>query len=301
MSKVYPDISHHHPVSDWDKIEKNCPFIITKATQGTSFVDSTLDKIIKQCESRGIPYWLYVYLNKGGEEAQARFMVKTCKGKIGKHFVGYCLDVEAGNTAGGVKKALSYLEGLGYKCMVYTMYSQFASYRSVINAKGSNTAWWEARYGKNNGSYSSKYPCHAGVDLHQFTEYGSCPGIKSKIDLNRLTGLKSEEWFKTPLSASTQETETGKKAYSGKFPTLPERGYFKQGDGYKTLTDAASVAEIKVVQTFLNWAAGSKLAIDGSYGLKTVAAVEDFQMLAGVAPDGKFGKKSLAKAKTMKK
>lgn len=44
MSKLYPDISHHHPVKDWNKIETNCPFIITKATQGTSFVDSALKK-----------------------------------------------------------------------------------------------------------------------------------------------------------------------------------------------------------------------------------------------------------------
>lgn len=42
MSKYYPDISHHHTVEDWNKVAKNCPFLITKATQGTSFVDSAM-------------------------------------------------------------------------------------------------------------------------------------------------------------------------------------------------------------------------------------------------------------------
>ena len=94
MSKLYPDISHHHPVKDWNKIENNCPFIITKATQGTTFVDSALKKIISECEKRKIPYWLYTYLDKGDELAQAKFMVNTCKKLIGKYFVGYILDVE---------------------------------------------------------------------------------------------------------------------------------------------------------------------------------------------------------------
>lgn len=50
MSKYYPDISHHHTVADWKEVEKNCPFLITKATQGTSFVDSAMEGIVRQCE-----------------------------------------------------------------------------------------------------------------------------------------------------------------------------------------------------------------------------------------------------------
>ena len=76
--------------------------------------------IVKQCEKRGIPYWLYAYLNKGDELAQAKFLVKTCKDKIGKHFMGYVLDVEAGNAASGVQKAMDYLKTLEYKMMLYT-------------------------------------------------------------------------------------------------------------------------------------------------------------------------------------
>lgn len=206
MSK-YPDISHHHPVSDWDKIEKNCPFIITKATQGTSFVDSAMAGIVRQCEKRGIPYWLYVYLNKGDELEQAKFLVKTCKDKVGKCFVGYILDVEAGNTAAGIQKAVDYLKTLGCKMMIYTMYAQYSTYKNVIKNRPTKCAWWEARYGLNDGTYCSNYPCHDGADLHQFTSNGSCPGISDRIDLNRITGQgKSEKWFMT----SKEEKEDDK-------------------------------------------------------------------------------------------
>lgn len=226
MSK-YPDISHHHPVGDWDKIESNCPFIITKATQGTTFVDDTMEEIVRQCEKRGIPYWLYTYLNKGDELAQAKFLVKTCEDKVGKHFVGYVLDVEAGNTASGVQKAMDYLKTLGEKMMIYTMYAEYDTYKNIIKSRPEKCAWWEARYGLNDGTYNSKYPCHDGVDLHQFTSQGTCPGISDKIDLNRITGQgKSEKWFMTPKGEKEVEEVAEKK-----------EGCFSVNKGAKGLTE----------------------------------------------------------------
>ena len=212
MSKYYPDISHHHTVEDWNKVAKNCPFLITKATQGTSFVDSAMAGVVKQCEKRGIPYWLYVYLNKGDELAQAKFLVKTCKDKIGEYFMGYVLDVEAGNPASGVQKAMDYLKTLDYKMMVYTMYAQYDKYKNILAARPGKCVWWEARYGLNNGKYDAAYPCHAGADLHQYTSEGTCPGFDEKVDLNRITGQgKKEKWFVTPKQKDGDagaETET---------------------------------------------------------------------------------------------
>lgn len=198
-------------------------------------MDTALDSIIKNCEAKKIPYWLYTFLRKGEELEQAKFMVKTCKTKIGKYFRGYILDVESGNTASGVKEALEYINGLGYKTMIYTMYAEYSTYKSVIANRGSNCAWWEARYGLNTGNYNSKYPPHSGVDLHQFTENGTCPGINDKIDLNRLTGKKSESWFltlledKAPYSKITKDSdktaikwmqERLNKCYTGSLATL---------------------------------------------------------------------------------
>lgn len=196
--KAIPDISHYHPVSNWAKVKTDCSFMISKATQGTSFVDSTLNSFIKGCEKNKIPYYLYAYLNKGDELAQAKFMVKTCKGKVGSYFRGYILDVEAQNSAVNVKEALTWLSKQCDKCMIYTMYSQYSKYKSVIDYRPSNCAWWEARYGQNNGYYDSKYPCHANADLHQYTSQGKCEGIKGsgKVDLNMIVSSKKKlSWF----------------------------------------------------------------------------------------------------------
>lgn len=189
-----PDISHWHPCKSFAQLKANCDFAISKATQGTNNIDSTLYSFIAGCESVGLPYWLYTYLNKGNERKQADYMVKICSNRVGKYFVGYVLDVEAGNAAADVKLALDYLKTTG-PTMIYTMYAQYNTYKSVIQERPDNCAWWEARYGSNNGTYNSKYPAHSGCDLHQYTSAGYCPGVGSGVDLNRICGKKTLEYF----------------------------------------------------------------------------------------------------------
>lgn len=211
MGKII-DISHHHHVSDWGKVEKNCDVMITKATQGTSFVDDYFETIVTQCEKRKIPYWLYTYLNRGDELAQAKFLVKTCRDKVGECFVGYILDVEDGSTAAGVKAAMDYLALLDHKMMVYTAYKDYHMYKDIIEDRPRKCAWWEARYGYNDGIYRVKHDCHRGVDLHQYTSVGTCPGIPDEIDINRVTGQgKSLKWFKTPKNKKEEEAIPEKK------------------------------------------------------------------------------------------
>lgn len=189
----YPDISHWKPVSDWEAVAKNCPFMISKATEGTHFVDSYLQTFVRKCEQYHIPYWLYTFLNAGNERAQAEYMVKICNPIIGPFFRGYVLDVESNNPAKGVQEALDYIKTQSEKTILYTMYAQYAKYLPVIMSRGERCAWWEARYGANTGSCSM--PCHVGADLHQYTSKGVCPGIGANTDLNRLTGTKEEAWF----------------------------------------------------------------------------------------------------------
>ena len=83
-----------------------------------------------------------------------------------------------------------------------------------------------------------------------------------------------------------------KRGYAGTFPTLPKRGYFANVD---------SGTQVKNLQRLLNWAADTKLSVDGSVGPKTIEAVKTFQKKYGLAQDGLFGKACLAKAKTIKK
>lgn len=208
---AYPDISHWDPVKNWNDVKENCPFIIAKATQGIGYVDPTLKNFIKGCETYGIPYWLYTFLNKGNERGQAEYMVSVCKPLVGKYFRGYVLDVEQNNSAAGVKSALDYLKSLGGKSILYTMYAQYHLYQGVIMGRGSRVAWWEARYGPNNGQYNSAYACHFGADLHQYTSKGTVPGIGYPVDLSRISGSKKKQWF-TGESAKKKEKKTESKS-----------------------------------------------------------------------------------------
>lgn len=250
----YPDISHWIPVKNWSQAKANCPFIISKATQGTNYIDPTLDSFIKGCEANGIPYWLYTFLNKGNERAQAEYMVRVCKPKVGKYFRGYVLDIERNNTAAGVQSALDYLKSLGGKCMIYTMYAQYSIYKNVIANRGSSCAWWEARYGANNGSYSSKYPCHSGVDLHQFTSKGTVTGIGYPVDLNRVCGSKKIAWFTgggaTPAPAPKPSPAPVKKSNNTIADEVIAGKWGDGADRVKRLTSAGYDA--KAIQALVN-------------------------------------------------
>lgn len=292
--KTIPDISHHHPVRDWAELAESAQFAISKATQGTTFVDPSLDEFIRECEQRHVPYWLYTYLNKGDELTQTKRLVSVCKGKIGPYFRGYAIDVEAGNNAANVALALAWLASRGERCMVYTGYSTYDKYKAVIDDRPDNVAWWEARYGKNDGAYKSQYPPHEGADLHQFTDKGVCPGIDSKVDLNRLTGRKPLKWFTEKVALVDS-----KKGYSGEWPMLPGRGYYTLDDGITRLTDYRD--EIKKLQLLVNWITGGAIKADGQYGRNTVAAVKVAQMVLRVDSDGQFGRVTLGAAKAYKK
>ena len=291
----YPDISHYHPVLLWSVVKTNCGFLISKATQGTGYIDPTLDSFIEGCEKNKIPYWLYTFLNKGYEKAQAEFMVRTCKNKVGKYFMGYILDVEQKNDAANVKIALDYLKTQSKKTMLYTMYADYKKYKSVIASRGENCAWWEARYGRNNGSYSALFSCHKGADLHQFTSNGTCSGISGRTDLNRLTGAKSLTWFTTP------ETKPAKKKADEKQNGIEVDGSW----GFETTRKAQEVFKTKVdgivskqpwsnkkhlpacsMKSWQFWQT-RKLYLGGSDLIKAM------QKRLGVEVDGYFGKESV--------
>lgn len=196
MSKLYLDISHHHPVKNWNKLAESCPFLITKATEGQTFVDNYFPTVVNECEKRKIPYWLYVYLRKGNVKKQIDFLIKTCEKMVGKYFVGYCLDIEEGNSASEVQDAVNYLDSkTNRKCMFYSYYADYPKYSNIIKKLPKKWAFWEARYGLNDGVYRKKHDCHSLADLHQYSSGVGISFMTGGIDVNRLTGRKSELWF----------------------------------------------------------------------------------------------------------
>lgn len=93
-------------------------------------------------------------------------------------------------------------------------------------------------------------------------------------------------------TSANNNTAAKKKTYSGTFPALPPRGYFKKGDKGE---------QVKNLQKFLNWYGSYGLIVDGDLGANTYAAVRNFQATENLSIDGLFGKNCLARAKTVKR
>lgn len=106
-------------------------------------------------------------------------------------------------------------------------------------------------------------------------------------------GVPKYDTEKANTAPTTQKKPVAvKKAYTGTFPALPARGYFKNGD---------KGVQVKNLQKFLNWYGNYKLVVDGEIGVLTLSAVGKFQKAEKLVVDKLFGTKSLAKAKTIKK
>lgn len=323
MSAIIPDISHYEEINSWGTVSATAPFIITKATQRTNWMDPTLKSVVEGCRKKNIPYYLYAYIERGSIDYhvdQVKYLIKVTAelGILGnadtandKYFMGWCLDIENGNSVAGAIAAFKYLMSVSapYKVLVYTGYLNYNAYKElikyVLKEDPERVCWWEARYGKNTPIYNLLHPPHKGCGLHQYTEHGKYPGITGEVDLNRLTGEKPLSWFINPyeeVDNSVNESVYKPKKYSGdKVTKFPPRGYFKKGDGYVSLKSEAWKGEIKKIQKIVSWITDRPLTIDGEYGAKTELAVIKAQYILKVYADGLFGKKTNKAAMKYKK
>lgn len=90
-----------------------------------------------------------------------------------------------------------------------------------------------------------------------------------------------------------------KQYYTGTYPALPKRGYYRRNDGKEFLKDYTT--QIKRIQRLVNWALDANLTEDGIYGQKTFEAVKKLQQKFKLPVNGCFGEKCLEKCKELKK
>lgn len=100
------------------------------------------------------------------------------------------------------------------------------------------------------------------------------------------------EWESLRKKITGTNTVPVKKGYGGTFPSLGSKGYLSYGD---------KGSNVSRLQQFLNWYGSYGLAVDGSFGPATLAAVKKYQKSAGLTVDGYFGPASLKKAKSIKR
>lgn len=256
-------------------------FIIARigyADETSYYPDSTFEHNLKYCKKYGIKFGVYFYSNAKNAvqgKAEADYVLKLLKKR--KIELPIFIDVEDNATSGKASKAnlasackafCNTIEAAGYKAGVYASTSWF---QSKIGNLGSITKWV--------AQYNDKVTYTGTYDMWQYSSTATVPGFSGRRDVNKAYTLFDG---KAPAS----------KAYSGTYPKLPSRGYFKSGD---------KGTQVKYLQKLLNWLAGAGLVVDGIIGQKTLNAVYQFQEDTGLYEDGLFGKNCLAKAKTIKK
>lgn len=97
----------------------------------------------------------------------------------------------------------------------------------------------------------------------------------------------------TPTPAPTPAPEP--QGYTGEFPKLPNRGYFKKGD---------KGTEVRKLQNLLMWISPGclpRFGVDGDYGNETYNAVKVCQSILKVKVDGLYGRATQIAAKAYKK
>lgn len=207
---IIPDVSQYQGSINMDAFCGGCSFAIFRArVNGKN--DSKFKTWAKEMNSRGFRFAVYDFVmlkSVADARKQAEAMYNLCSQY---HPTVWYLDTEKRASGVSYAKEKTYIKAyvarlreLGVKKIgQYTGdYRWRTSYRDIVDIFDT---LWIANWGKNKGSYtgwaikSAKYTDK--IDLHQYTSMGytkgqGAPGIKHRIDMNRLTGKRPLEWFK---------------------------------------------------------------------------------------------------------
>lgn len=177
-------------IADWSKVAKNVDFAILKISNGYQYdknvADSQFATNFAACQKYGVPVGVYVYayftsVAKTREAAQ--FAVKLLNGK--KIDFPIFLDLEESKIRNlGKAKILELskafceeVEKAGYQYGTYANKDWFAN--TLTDSWYDKYIKWVAQYDVSDVTYKGT------LDIWQYTDKGSVPGINGKVDMNR--------------------------------------------------------------------------------------------------------------------
>lgn len=183
-------------ISDWqhgiDLSKVPCDFVISKATQGTSYVSPDCVRQVEQAASLGKKIGVYHYVGGGNATAEANYFVNNCENWVGKHL--FVIDWEREQNAAWGDE--SYLDALvaqvvkrtGNPPMLYTMASRLEQVRAVADRH--DCGLWIAQYADDTPTGYQSTPWNEGAyscAMRQYTSVGTLGGY-SNLDLDKFYG-----------------------------------------------------------------------------------------------------------------
>ena len=191
------DLSHYQGDINWKEAAPHLDFVILRATVGSN-KDNKYKEYTANCRAYKVPYGTYHYV-KAVTEDEARIEAEhfyTTASVESPLF--YVADVEYEPTLEAGYDKIGYaflkrLQELGAKKLglyiAQRYYPKCDLCKTIIDFN------WIPRYGKDDGTFDPQYTPTCEYDLHQFTSRGYLAGTDGTVDLNRLSGTKSVEWF----------------------------------------------------------------------------------------------------------
>ena len=262
------DISYWQGDINWDKVKTvvnkgGLDFVIIRCgwgTNSTSKDDSKFARNVAACESRNIPYGVYLYsyaTSLSQAKSEANHTLRLLQGHYPNFPVYYDLEDKSILKATGYSKTkitgfaekyCSMLADEGYKAGVYANLNWFTKYINGTTLKSEGCDLWLAQWViSGTKSYSSlghgdKY------SIWQCCSYGTISGISGRVDLNLLVRPHSEmENFMADRLPSKLKIKTPDKT-SGYINTDSAVTKYGPGIGYRPTSvtlDYGTQVEIK--------------------------------------------------------
>lgn len=178
-------------------------FVISKATEGTSYVNPDCDRVYQDAKESGKKTGVYHFARKGDAIAQAKYFVDNISGYVGESVL--VLDYESSAVDQGVSWAKDWLDAVynmtGVKPVIYMSNSVIHRYDwSEVSA---DYSLWNAGY---YAGYNTIYgfvnnpPIHGllgeftdNTVLYQYTSSGRLSGWSENLDLDIFYG-DSADW-----------------------------------------------------------------------------------------------------------
>lgn len=211
------DISHHHSTINLSAVPHD--FMITKATEGTSFVDNCCDRFYQTAKALGKCLGVYHYANGKDYKAEADHFLKNVAGYVGEAML--ILDWESqGNRSWGngdkawIKNWCDYVyKQTGVKPVIYIQKSAMSRAQGI-----GDYGLWIAQYGSNNATGYQATPWNEGAYtcmMRQYSSHGKLSGYSGYLDINKFYGdrntwaaycKKDGAGATTPVTPSTPST-----------------------------------------------------------------------------------------------
>lgn len=189
-------------ISHWNIKKDRCTFaqedfVIIKATEGRSIIDSRMDENVKIALDNNMLYGLYhFYTVTASPEIQAKHFVKAIGNNIGNAIL--VLDWEADASLLSSEIAEKFLQTVynltGVRPLIYMNYS-LVTQKGKWDSIASKYGLWCAKYGRNDGKLyklSTMSPWKVCA-IHQYTSRGNSEDIAGYVDRN-VAYMTYEAW-----------------------------------------------------------------------------------------------------------